>query len=403
MHFDLSEDQQLIRDTARDFSRNEIGPRAAGWDKEGAFPRDTFGAFAELCMLGVLAPEEHGGADAGPVAMSAVTEELARQDGGFAMVAAMHGAGIVEHLSTFGGEAVKGRSLPGLASGELLGTWVWPWRPGADLDGSGQNVGRCSAMGELTARRQADGWLLTGQVPMVPLGNQADLLLVVADNEAPDGGSSSSGATAFLLEKETPGLTRGESKPRLGMRSVDRADLSFDDVLLADSAVVGVPGKAEANAAAVLDSLRIQLAALAVGLGRAALDEAVAYAQQRRQFGKPIAAFQAIQWKLAEAAAGIDAAQLLVRKAAWLREDGRDSGDAARMALLFATGLAVQTAADGIQIHGGYGYVKELPMERLYRDAKTLQAWDGTAGTQRIELGAAISADQSILAEAGPT
>ena len=374
MDFDLSEEHLHLRRTVRDFCEREVKPKARGWDETGEFPRETVRALGELGVLGMNVPEAYGGSELGAVGAAVVVEEVARYDGSLALTVASHNGLGTGHLLRFGSEELKRRYLPDLAAGRKLAAW------GLTEPGSGSDA----AALRTTAVRKGDRWILNGSKQFITQGSVGDVFVILAltNPEAKKG----KGVTAFLLEKGAPGFTQRAMHGKLGMRSSDTAELHLEEVEVPDAQRVGEVDAGFTNTLQILDRGRIGIGALAVGLGRGALEEARAYAKERRAFGKPIGEFQAIGFMLADMATEIAAARLLVHRAAALADRGERFNREAAMAKLFASEAAMRATSKAIQIHGGYGYTRDFPVERYFRDAKLCEIGEGTSEVQRMVI-----------------
>ncbi len=371
MRFAYTEEQRLIHRTVREFAAAELRPHARRWDAEGAFPLELVPRLAQLGLWGMTVPPEYGGAGIDPVAMALAIEALAWGDGGIALSVAAHNSLCTGHIARFGSEGQKRAFLPRLASGEALGAWCLT-EPGAGSDAANLAT---------RAVRTGDRWVLTGTKVFVTQGSLAGVYVVMART---DPGAGRAGITAFIVERGTPGLRVGKHEDKLGMRSSDTAEVIFEDCEVPDAHVIGAPGDGYRQAMRVLEHGRIGIGALALGLGRAALEAAVAYARERHAFGRPIAEFQAIQGMLADMATDLDAAELLVMEAASRAAQDPPYRLHASMAKLFASEAASRAAARAVQIHGGYGYIKDYPVERIYRDVKLCEIGEGTSEIQRL-------------------
>lgn len=371
MRFAYTEEQRLIHRTVREFAAAELRPHARRWDAEGIFPLELIPRLARLGLWGMTVPPEYGGSGIDPVSMALAVQALAWGDGGIALSVAAHNSLCTGHIVRFGTEAQKRTYLPRLASGEALGAWCLT-EPGAGSDAANLAT---------RAVRRGDRWILSGTKVFVTQGSVAGVYVVMARTD-PESGRR--GITAFIVERETPGLRVGKHEDKLGMRSSDTAEVHFEDCEVPDSRVIGAPGEGYHQAMRVLEHGRIGIGALALGLGRAALDASVAYARERRAFGRPIAEFQAIQWMLADTATELDAAELLVMEAADRAGRGLPYRLHASMAKLVASEAASRAAARAVQIHGGYGFIKDYPVERIYRDVKLCEIGEGTSEIQRL-------------------
>jgi alkylation response protein AidB-like acyl-CoA dehydrogenase len=373
MNFELSEEQLLLQDSVRRFVNERVKPNARVWDREESFPLDVVSELAEMGLMGVMVAEEHGGAGLGASEMAIVVEEIGKGDGSLALTVASHNGLCSSHIRMFGSDEQKQTFLPALASGEKLGAWALT-EPNSGSDAGGMLT---------TAVQEGDDWVLTGSKIFITQGTVGGTYVVLASTDKSKGNH---GITAFILDGDTPGFSKQPLKEKLGMRSSDTAVLTFEDVRVSDSRRLGEVGKGFVNTCQILDRGRITIGALALGLGVGAMEAARDYALEREQFGRPIAKFQAIQWKLADMATELDAARLLIHRAAYLCEQGRPFTKEASMCKLFASEAAMRATDEAIQIHGGYGYTAEFPVERLYRDAKLCTIGEGTSEVQRIVI-----------------
>jgi alkylation response protein AidB-like acyl-CoA dehydrogenase len=373
MDFDLSDEHLHLQRTVRDFCEREVKPKARRWDETGEFPRETVRALGELGLLGMNVPEAYGGSELGAVGVAVVIEEVARFDGSLALTVASHNGLGTGHLLRFGSEELKRRYLPDLAAGRKLAAWGLT-EPGSGSDAAGLRT---------TAVRRGDRWILNGSKMFITQGTVGDVFIVLALT-APE--KKGKGITAFLLEKGLPGFTQRAMHGKLGMRSSDTAELSFEDVAVPDEQRVGDLDAGFTNTLQILDRGRVGIGALAVGLARGALEEARAYARERQAFGKPISEFQAIGFMLADMATEIAAARLLVQRAAAKCDRGERFTSEASMAKLFASEVAMRATSKAIQIHGGYGYTRDFPVERYFRDAKLCEIGEGTSEVQRMVI-----------------
>ncbi len=376
MDFELTPEQREIQALARDFSRAEIEPSAASWDRAHGFPRELISKLAEVGLLGICVPEEYGGAGAGFVAYVLALEELSRADAGVGVTVAVHTSAATLPILAFGTEEQRSRFVPPLARGDVLGAFA------LTEPGSGSDAGSLRT----AAAPDGDGWRISGAKQWVTNGSLAGTFLLFARTEA--GSTGPSGVSAFVLDAEHVQVAREEEK--LGLNSSSTADLVVDGVRVGPDRLLHEQGKGFSVAMATLDGGRIGIAAQAVGIAQAAFETARGYALERRQFGRRIAEFQAIQWKLADMATEIDAARLLVYRAAWLKERGLPHGEEGAKAKLFASSVAQRQTGEAIQILGGYGYTKEFPVERYYRDAKITEIYEGTSEIQRLVIARSI-------------
>ena len=375
MNFDLSEDDRLLADGVREFCEREIVPHAAAWDEAEALPEDLPRRLAELGLLGLEVPEDEGGVGLSAVASSAVVAELGRASAAVALSVSAHNALVVGYLLRAGTKDQRAALLPGLLDGSRLGAF-------ALSEAVAGTDGRAVAT---VVRRDGADLLVAGEKRTITHGTRAGLYLVVARYGAEDGP-----LCAVAVEGDRPGL-RTRRVPTLGVCACDVGDVSFEDVRVPASALVGEPGRAWEDVLALLDRGRINVAAMATGILAAAFEAARAYARERRQFGRPIADFQAIRWKLADMATRLDAARLLVFEAASRYDAGERVREAAARAKVFAAEAAVAGASDALQIHGGYGYTREYPVERYLRDARLCGVGEGTNDVMRLLVGRGIA------------
>ncbi|MFQ5807092.1 MAG: acyl-CoA dehydrogenase family protein [Phycisphaerae bacterium] len=371
MSFDLPEEIAALRDVVRDFAANEIRPYARRWDREQSMADELVAKAGELGLLGIMVPTEYNGAGLSYLANSVIVEEIARQDGGVALFIAAHNGLCISHLLIAANDEQKGKYLPKLATGEYIGAWALT-EPGCGSD---------AAALKTRASKDGDGWRLTGHKMFITNGARAQVFVVMAVTDPEEGPH---GISAFIVERGVEGFTIGPKEDKLGIRSSDTVPLDFEDCYVGPDALVGERGQAYKVSLAVLDRGRVGVGAMAVGLARGSLEEAIAYANEREAFGKPIAKHQAISFMLADMATEIDAARLLVRDAALSLDDGKSDPLKVSVAKLFASEIATKAALNAIQIHGGYGYTKDLPVERYMRDAKLCEIGEGSSQIQRI-------------------
>jgi alkylation response protein AidB-like acyl-CoA dehydrogenase len=372
MDFSLSDDQREIQALTRDVARAEIEPNAAAWDREHRFPRELYAKLAELGLMGVCIPEEYGGAGADFLSYVLVLEELSRADAGVGVTVAVHTSATTLPILTFGTDEQRSRFVPPLARGELIGAFA------LTEPESGSDAGslRTAAVAE------GDGWRITGAKQWITNASYAGTFLLFARTDRDTAGPR--GISAFILDAEHVRVTREEEK--LGLNSSSTGDLVVDGAVVGRDRLLHEERKGFGVAMATLDGGRIGIAAQALGIAQAAYDVARAYALERRQFGRRIADFQAIQWKLADMATELDAARLLVYRAAWLKGEGRPHTAEGAKAKLFASEMARRQTAEAIQVLGGYGYTREFPVERYYRDAKITEIYEGTSEVQRLVI-----------------
>jgi alkylation response protein AidB-like acyl-CoA dehydrogenase len=373
LNFDFTEEQSEIRRLAREFAESEIAPHVLEWDESQTFPVEVLKKLAGLGFLGVLVPPQHQGAGLGYVEYVSIIEEISRVDGAIGLSVAAHNSLCTSHILTFGSETQKARYLPKLATGESLGAWGLT-EPEAGSDASGTQT---------TAVRDGDGYVLNGAKTFTTHGTYGDVFVLMA---VTDRAKDNRGISAFIVEKGTRGLRAGKKENKLGCRASDTSEVILDDCRIPAGNLLGLEGEGFINCLEILDGGRISIAALAVGMAQGAFDAALKYAKQRKQFGQPIAEFQAIQWKLADMATEIEAARLLTYRAAVLKDQKKRSTKESSMAKLYASEMSVRVANEAIQIFGGYGYVKEYPVEKFYRDAKICTIGEGTSEIQRLVI-----------------
>ena len=370
MDFEIPESHRALQSSLRDFCERNVKPYAREWDKEEKFPMEVVRELGQLGVMGILVSEEYGGAAMDSLAVAVVVEEIARYDGSLALTVASHNGLGTSHLRVFGSEELKRKYLPRLATGEYLGAWGLT-EPGSGSDAAGMKT---------TAVRKGDKWVLNGAKMFITQGTVGDVFVVLALT-SPE--KKQKGITAFLLEKGMPGFSQRPIHGKLGMRSSDTAELIMEDVEVPDSNRVGEVDHGFIDTLKILDKGRITIGALAVGLGRGALEESLRYARERTAFGQPIAEFQGLRWMFADMKTELDAARLLVHRAAYLADAGQPYTQEASMAKLFASEVAMRACNKAVQIHGGYGYTREFPVERYLRDAKLCEIGEGTSEIQR--------------------
>jgi alkylation response protein AidB-like acyl-CoA dehydrogenase len=376
MQFELSDDQREIQALARDFAQAEIEPHAADWDRAHGFPRELVGKLAELGLMGVCVPEAYGGAGADFLSYILVLEELSRADAGVGVTVAVHTSATTLPILTFGTDEQRSRFVPPLARGEAVGAFA------LTEPESGSDAGSLRT----AASPSGDGWTISGAKQWITNGAFGGTVLLFARTDPDTPGAK--GVSAFILDGDHVEVTREEEK--LGLNSSSTVDLVIDGADVGRDRLLHEEGKGFTVAMATLDGGRIGIAAQALGIAQAAYDVAREYALERQQFGKRIADFQAIQWKLADMATEVDAARLLVYRAAWLKQKGKAHTEEGAKAKLFASEMARRQTAEAIQILGGYGYTKEFPVERYYRDAKITEIYEGTSEIQRLVIARSI-------------
>jgi alkylation response protein AidB-like acyl-CoA dehydrogenase len=376
VQFELTDDQREIQALARDFGRAEIEPNAAEWDRAHGFPRELIAKLAELGFMGVCIPEEYGGAGADFPSYILVLEELSRADAGVGVTVAVHTSAVTLPILNFGTDEQRSRFVPPLARGEAVGAFALT-EPGAGSDAGSLRT---------AATANGEGWTISGSKQWITNGGFGGTVLLFARTDPDTPGPK--GVSAFILDGGDVEVTREEEK--LGLNSSSTVDLVIDGAEVGRDRLLHEEGKGFTVAMATLDGGRIGIAAQALGIAQAAYDVAREYALERRQFGKRIADFQAIQWKLADMATELDAARLLVYRAAWLKQEGKPHTEEGAKAKLFASEMARRQTAEAIQILGGYGYTKEFPVERYYRDAKITEIYEGTSEIQRLVIARSI-------------
>jgi alkylation response protein AidB-like acyl-CoA dehydrogenase len=374
--FELSAEQREIQALTRDFAEREIEPHAADWDRHHTFPRDVFARLAELGLMGTCVPEEYGGAGTDFLSYVLVLEELSRADAGVGVTVAVHTSAVTLPILNFGTDEQRSRFVPPLARGEHLGAFALT-EPDAGSDAGALRT---------RAEPDGDGWRITGNKQWITNGRYSGTFLVFARTDSSTAGAR--GVTAFILDADQVQVTRDEEK--LGLNSSVTNDIAIDGAYVERDRLLHEEARGFRVAMQTLDGGRIGIAAQAVGIAQAAYEVALAYARERRTFGKPIGEHQAIQAKLADMSMEIDAARLLVHRAAWLKDRGEPVTEAGAKAKLFASEMARRQTAEAIQILGGYGYTKEFPVERYYRDAKITEIYEGTSEIQRIVIARAI-------------
>jgi len=373
MEFGYTPEQQHLRKTVRAFCEAEIRPHVMEWDESQTFPDEVFRKLGDLGVLGAVFPEELGGSDYSYVDYSLVVEELARVDPSVALCVAAHVSLCTNHIYLAGSEEQKQRYIPKLASGEWIGSWALT-EPESGSDAGGTHT---------RAVLERDCWVINGSKTFTTNGQVADVCVVMA---VTDRAASSHGISAFLVEKGTAGFRPGKKENKLGMRCSPTNEMILTDCRVPASQLCGKPGEGFVDALRVLDGGRISIAALAVGIAQGAYEAALRYSKQRKQFGRFISEFQAIQHKLADMATDIDASRLLTLRAAWMKDSGQNVNKESSMAKLFASETAVRVADEAVQVHGGYGFLKDYPVEKFYRDVKLCTIGEGTSEIQRLVI-----------------
>ncbi|MDP8255971.1 MAG: acyl-CoA dehydrogenase [Candidatus Alcyoniella australis] len=380
MDFELNDEMRMMSDMTRDFAREQIEPIAAELDEHHRFPEQIVAKMAELGLLGIPYPEQYGGAGMNYQCYAIAVEEISKACAGTGVILSAHTSLGSDPIYKYGTEEQKQKFLTQLAQGKKIGCFGLT-EPGAGSD---------AAALKTTAVPTDNGWVLNGTKNFITNAVQAGIAIVFAQTDKEKGYK---GLAAFIVEKDTPGLTVGKVEDKMGIRASSTAELVFEDCEIPKENLLGEVGKGFRIALSTLDGGRIGIASQAVGIASAALEKATAYAKERVQFGKPIAKLQAIQWMLADMATEIDAARLLVRRAAWLKDQGKNYISEASMAKLFAAETAMRATNKAIQVHGGYGYCKEYPVERYYRDAKITEIYEGTSEVQRLVIAANLLKD----------
>jgi len=373
MEFSFSEELLEIKRIAREFAEKEIRPHVMEWDEKQIFPIEVLKKLGQLGFLGVLVPTEYGGAGLGYTEYVTIVEELSRVDGSIGISVAAHNSLCTGHIYTCGTEDQLRRFVVPLAKGEKIGAWSLT-EPEAGSDAGGTQT---------VARLDGDHWILNGQKTFTTHGHYGDICVAMA---VTDKSAGHHGISAFILEKGMPGFFPGKKENKLGLRASDTSTVIFEDCRVPKENLLGEPGQGFIDALKILDGGRISIAALGVGMAQGAYEAALHYAKQRKQFGRPIAEFQAIQFKLADMATEIDAARLLTHRAAWMKQQGMQTTAHASMAKLYAGEVAVRVANECVQVHGGYGFIKEYPAEKFYRDVKLCTIGEGTSEIQRLVI-----------------
>jgi alkylation response protein AidB-like acyl-CoA dehydrogenase len=373
MDFLLNEEQQHLQKMVRDFAEREIRPNVMKWDESCEFPLSTIKELGKLGLLGIIFPTEYGGAGMGYIEYATAIEELSRVDGSVGIIVAAHTSLGSNHIFLAGNEEQKRKYIPKLASGEFIGAW------GLTEPGAGSDAGSART----TAVRKGDKWVLNGTKTFITNGHYADVVVVIA---VTDRTAHTHGLSAFLVDAGTKGFKLGKKENKLGLRASDTAELIFEDCEIPLSHLLGKEGDGFIDAMRILDGGRISIAALGLGMAQGAYETARDYSKERKQFGKAICDNQAIQWKLADMATEIDAARLLTHRAAWMKDNHMKTTLESSMAKLYTSEVAVRVANEGVQIHGGYGFIKDYPAEKFYRDVKLCTIGEGTSEIQRLVI-----------------
>ncbi|HUY81179.1 MAG TPA: acyl-CoA dehydrogenase [Acidobacteriaceae bacterium] len=371
--FTLTEDQEQLRREIHDFAAREIAPNVMRWDEASEFPADVVRQLGQMGLMGIIFPMEYGGSGLGYVDYALAIEELSAVDGSIGIIVAAHNSLCTNHIFLAGNEEQRRKYVPKLAAGEWLGAWGLT-EPDSGSDASAART---------TAVRKGDSWVLNGNKTFITNAHYADVAVVIAVTDRTQG---THGLSAFIVEKGTPGFRPGKKENKLGLRASDTSELIFEDCEIPGENLLGNLGEGFVDSMRVLDGGRISIAALSLGIGRGALDASLKYVKERRQFGKAIAEFQGIQWKLADMATELDAARLLTQRAAVLKDAGQRVTRESSMAKLYASEVAVRICDEAVQLHGGYGFIKDYPAEKFYRDVKLCTIGEGTSEIQRMVI-----------------
>jgi alkylation response protein AidB-like acyl-CoA dehydrogenase len=371
--FTLTEEQQQLRKEIRDFAQREVAPNVMRWDEASEFPADVVHQMGQMGLMGIIFPVEYGGAGLGYVDYMTAIEELSAVDGSIGIIVAAHNSLCSNHIFLAGNGEQRRRYIPKLASGEWLGAWGLT-EPSSGSDAAGAKT---------TAVKKGDKWVLNGNKTFITNGHYADVAVVIAVTDKTQG---THGLSAFVVEKGTPGFRPGKKENKLGLRASDTSELIFEDCEIPAENLLGNLGEGFVDSMRVLDGGRISIAALSLGIARGALEASLRYVKERKQFGKAIAEFQGVQWKLADMATELDAARLLTLRAAVLKDAGQRVTRESSMAKLYASEVAVRICDEAVQLHGGYGFIKDYPAEKFYRDVKLCTIGEGTSEIQRMVI-----------------
>ncbi|HAY32754.1 MAG TPA: acyl-CoA dehydrogenase family protein [Ignavibacteria bacterium] len=373
MDFNLSEQELAVQKLARDFARNEIAPHVMKYDESQEFPMDIAKKLGDIGFLGIIFPEEYGGAGFSAIEYAIIVEEISKVDPSMGLTLAAHNGLCTNHIYSYANEDLKKKYLPDLTSGKKLGAW-----------GLTENVSGSDAAGMATTAERKNGhYIINGSKLFITHGSVGETAVVTA---VTDKSKNKNGISAFILEKGWKGFITGKKENKLGMRSSDTAELIFENVEVPAENLIGEEGQGFKQCMQILDGGRIAIAALSLGIAQGALDASLKYAKERKQFGKSLSEFQGIQFKLSDMATQADAARLLVYKAAWMKDKGMNINLSAAMAKLYASEIATKATNEAIQIHGGYGFIKEFPVEKLYRDVKLMTIGEGTSEVQKMVI-----------------
>ena len=373
LNFEFTEEQEHLRKMVREFAEREIASNVMKWDEACEFPLATIKELGKLGLMGIIFPTEYGGAGMGYIEYATAIEELSRVDGSVGIIVAAHTSLASNHIFLAGNEVQKQKYIPKLATGEFIGAW------GLTEPGAGSDAGSART----TAVRKGNKWILNGTKTFITNGHYADVVVVVA---VTDRTAHTHGLSAFLVDAGTKGFKLGKKENKLGLRASDTAELIFEDCEIPLDHLLGKEGDGFIDAMRILDGGRISIAALGLGMAQGAYEAARDYSKERKQFGKAICENQAIQWKLADMATEIDAARLLTWRAAWMKDNHMKTTLESSMAKLYTSEVAVRVANEGVQIHGGYGFIKDYPAEKFYRDVKLCTIGEGTSEIQRLVI-----------------
>jgi alkylation response protein AidB-like acyl-CoA dehydrogenase len=373
LDFQLNEEQLHLKKTVREFAEREIAPNVMKWDEACEFPLATIKELGKLGLLGTIFPHEYGGAGMGYVEYVTAIAELSRVDGSVGIIVAAHTSLCSNHIFLAGNETQQKKYIPKLATGEHIGAW------GLTEPSAGSDAGSA----RMTAARAKGGWILNGTKTFITNGHYADVIVALA---VTDRAAHTHGLSAFIIEKDSHGFHAGRKENKLGLRASNTAELIFEECFVPEENLLGKEGDGFIDAMRVLDGGRISIAALSLGMAEGAYGAALKYSKERQQFGQPISEFQAIQWKLADMATEIEAAKLLTYRAAAMKDAGMKTTLESSMAKLYASEVAVKCANEGVQIHGGYGFIKDYPAEKFYRDVKLCTIGEGTSEIQRLVI-----------------
>jgi alkylation response protein AidB-like acyl-CoA dehydrogenase len=373
LSFELTDEQVAIQEAARNFAENEIMPIVMKYDESQEFPMEIFQQMGELGFLGILIPSEYGGSELGYIEYSLIVEEIAKACPAIALGVAAHNGLCMNHIFQFASEEIKRKYVPEMAEGKVLGAWGLT-EPGSGSDASGMQT---------VAERDGDHYIINGSKNFITHGNVGKTAVIMAVTDRSKGNK---GISAFVVDKTMEGFYGSKKENKLGMRCSDTASLTLENVRVPKENMIGEEGQGFVQALKILDGGRISIAALSLGLGEAALQHSIKYAKERHQFGKPLSSLQAIQFKLAAVSTKVEASRGLIMRAASMKDKGQNINLTAAQAKLFASEMCVNAAEEAIQIHGGYGYTKDYPVEKLWRDSKLLTIGEGTSEIQKIVI-----------------